>query len=911
MLPGCSPSFRQVSIRRNTGLVLVAEQANTSFVNVRFIKNQGNAFTADRGAVRFYNCIFSENKVDYSAGLAMRLLDGAVARMVNCNFWDNTGASNGFSQSNGSAIMLGDSTRAYVSNSIFQKNRLVFSPERLSVNGKAFVSHSIFFDYYVFASGYRGYIELGPGVHYGSYYPFFADPENEDFSIHPCSGLIDRGINDSIPSDLSTDLLGNDRIVNGTVDVGAVESLAGSFCDIVVRDTAASGPGSLREAVFMANAHLGPDTIRFDVRGEAPYVFAFEPQMELVDDRTVLDASTQPGWELGMIQFDGSPFNYCRVSSSGGMFTVILCEFGRQGSAVQVTGDSCEIYGIEFKGYQNYGLIIGGAHTIVGGPGRGNYFSTPGADPPPLDSPTGKGVLNAGYFSKFQSNIFNLWLDSRPAREIIIGGNSDLGEGNVFNTKVAFNNSLFSGVSGPSVLTEVSRITGNTFLRDANITLSFSNYNSPTSLVDVRKLRVGGPESLANHFENMENALLPFVDSTGRMPNVILDQNTYACVENLFDVPHFVAEPVTAIIDSAFTNGLYGTAPPGDSIQVYLATDTVCANNAPCMGNVFIGKTKADENGRWRYQPHHALELLAGAQVSVLTTDSVKGTTLFSPCQTVQCTEILLEIDTLLCFGETLEIEGRIYDTPGYYEDTLLFHGACPGLAKVNVAYLPEKASVIDTVLCAGEFLEINGIPYDRPVTGRVVIIPNVGVGGCDSTVVVNLAFIDLPSLFAADTLTLPGNDTLRLRPEGNYQSYLWQDGSTAPAFFLDGSDYPPGVYGFSLTVVDATGCLWVDSILVAVEAVVDVPVQPLPGAPQIRAFPNPSNGVITLEAEGLFSPVTLYLYNLQGRAVYHTSWEPARPLVMDTSTFPAGVYALHWRSATDAGALKLVVGAF
>lgn len=53
--------------------------------------------------------------------------------------------------------------------------------------------------------------------------PLFTDPNNNDFSLQSGSPAIDTGDNSFIPNGITSDLLGNDRIANGTVDMGAYE----------------------------------------------------------------------------------------------------------------------------------------------------------------------------------------------------------------------------------------------------------------------------------------------------------------------------------------------------------------------------------------------------------------------------------------------------------------------------------------------------------------------------------------------------------------------------------------------------------------------------------------------------------------------------------------------------------------
>jgi SprB repeat len=60
--------------------------------------------------------------------------------------------------------------------------------------------------------------------------PAFRDTAAGDYRLHPCSPLIDAGLNDGIPSG-TTDLAGDPRIQGGKVDIGCYEAPAFSLAD--------------------------------------------------------------------------------------------------------------------------------------------------------------------------------------------------------------------------------------------------------------------------------------------------------------------------------------------------------------------------------------------------------------------------------------------------------------------------------------------------------------------------------------------------------------------------------------------------------------------------------------------------------------------------------------------------------
>ncbi|NBD95810.1 MAG: hypothetical protein GVY11_04955, partial [Gammaproteobacteria bacterium] len=79
---------------------------------------------------------------------------------------------------------------------------------------------------YTLLQGEAGGVELGPNVIVVEDFPLI-DPEN-DYSPLEGSTVIDAGRNEALPPGVTTDLLGNPRIVDATgigeiVDLGAIE----------------------------------------------------------------------------------------------------------------------------------------------------------------------------------------------------------------------------------------------------------------------------------------------------------------------------------------------------------------------------------------------------------------------------------------------------------------------------------------------------------------------------------------------------------------------------------------------------------------------------------------------------------------------------------------------------------------
>jgi len=97
--------------------------------------------------------------------------------------------------------------------------------------------------------------------------PMFADAGTGDLGLLPESPCVDQGDNGAIPGDVSVDLAGNQRIVNGAVDLGGLEcqESTGSNCPADL-----NGDGRVDiEDIFLLLGAWGEAGGPADVNGDA------------------------------------------------------------------------------------------------------------------------------------------------------------------------------------------------------------------------------------------------------------------------------------------------------------------------------------------------------------------------------------------------------------------------------------------------------------------------------------------------------------------------------------------------------------------------------------------------------------------------------------------------------------------
>jgi len=136
------------------------------------------------------------------------------------------------------------------------------------------------------------------------------------------------------------------RIAGGTVDIGAYEV---QTLHLVVDTTADEnngnyGPGdlSLREAITLANANPGTDTISFDIPGAGVHTINLLSALPLISDPVTIDGTTQPGYSgvplISLTPSTADPFTGDGLTLLGGGNTVQGLDIGGfNGNGIRIT----------------------------------------------------------------------------------------------------------------------------------------------------------------------------------------------------------------------------------------------------------------------------------------------------------------------------------------------------------------------------------------------------------------------------------------------------------------------------------------------------------------------------------------------------------------------------------------------
>ena len=221
-------SFAKCLFNGNSGSLggALCDMTGAYLLNCRF---NNNSATAKGGAYYIYankeskivNTVFDHN----TANLGGAMYNKGKISVVNCDFVDNQASED-------AGGLYNETKYSEFSNSIFWRNNAAGSPSQIVGTAK--------FNHCAIQGGFTGtnIINLA-NENDGSdnaNYPRFENPDGGDYSIDRFSVCVDAGSN-SVVGITGPDILGNQRIVNNVIDLGAFECQYGLSVDAIDSDT--------------------------------------------------------------------------------------------------------------------------------------------------------------------------------------------------------------------------------------------------------------------------------------------------------------------------------------------------------------------------------------------------------------------------------------------------------------------------------------------------------------------------------------------------------------------------------------------------------------------------------------------------------------------------------------------------
>jgi len=102
---------------------------------------------------------------------------------------------------------------------------------------------------------------------------------------------------------------------------------------------------------------------------------------------------------------------------------------------------------------------------------------------------------------------------------------------------------------------------------------------------------------------------------------------------------------------------------------------------------------------------------------------------------------IIVDIDSIICNGESVTIGTSVYTTTDMYSDTLASINGCDSIINLDLMVIDAFIVDIDSIICIGETVTIGSSIYS---TTNMYSDTLVSVNGCDSIINLDLSVIDL-----------------------------------------------------------------------------------------------------------------------------------------------------------------------
>lgn len=212
-------------------------------------------------------------------------------------------------------------------------------------------------------------------------------------------------------------------------------------------------------------------------------------------------------------------------------------------------------------------------------------------------------------------------------------------------------------------------------------------------------------------------------------------------------------------------------------------------------------------------------------------------------------------VHAAICAGLSFPWRNKSFNKSGLYRDTVHLSPTCDSVKILDLTVWPKADTAITASICKGQSF----MGYD---TGGLYIDTLVSATGCDSIRRIQLSTLSAPVPQLQDPSSYCVGDSLLLSP-GQFQSYLWQDGSTKENYTVK----TPGLY--AVTVTNACGSIRKQITVTEKACNISFPNAFTPNG-------DGKNDDFKILSSYLFQEYHLVIYNRWGQKVFE-SRDPAK----------------------------------
>ena len=261
-------------------------------------------------------------------------------------------------------------------------------------------------------------------------------------------------------------------------------------------------------------------------------------------------------------------------------------------------------------------------------------------------------------------------------------------------------------------------------------------------------------------------------------------------------------------------------------------------------------------------------------------------------------------IETRICSGDSIWLEGEYQSTPGTYYDSLTGINGCDSIIISTLTVSEGQSYTIPQIrsICKGDSIWLQNA-YQK--TAGIYIDTTI-IEPCGDTLLYETTLNAYPLAeieLGADT-TLCDNETILLDAGGGFESYDWNNGfATTQTIIADMAG------SYSVIATDVNGCTDTDEIIISFKS---CPTSVDPGSDkfEILIYPNPTTGLLHINMGDKYSGKELHilLTNMRGQIVITKKVNNESEFSLDLSRLSKGMYYLNIRNSESAISTKIIL---
>ncbi len=329
------------------------------------------------------------------------------------------------------------------------------------------------------------------------------------------------------------------------------------------------------------------------------------------------------------------------------------------------------------------------------------------------------------------------------------------------------------------------------------------------------------PGGAASGCDSMVTVELTFFEAA-----VVVVDTVLCAGETLTIAGTTYSEPVSGLVVNlpvAATNGcdssLVLTLRFQEILEANVTTAADTCNYQTGKASIEVGNATGTVAYQWSDGLGTAREVsnMAAGDYTVTITDN--GCPLVLPV-TIPAVEGVVEhtYSEQLCSGEQVVIDGQVFDENNP-DGTVLFPGGaangCDSIVTVRLDFYAPAVGALDTTLCAGQSLTIDGETYSNPVSDTLILLENgKSATGCDSSLLLTLRYrapLEADIETEAGLCDQPtGKATIQLNGGSANTRFQWSNGTESASNEL--ADLAAGDY--EVTITDG-GCELIESFTI------------------------------------------------------------------------------------------------